>query len=353
MAIVKWITVEEANRIAKDENDRYDFEKQLGRGSFGTVLKARDREMEGKPVAVKLVGAKKNLWTRMLKKKEISIQIKGARQEKDLLLQIQHENVVEFERFYQFSGKSGLEGLAIVMEFCEGGNLQSHLEEMSKNGLKLDIGERVTWYKQLTDGLSFIHSRKIVHRDLKPLNILLDNHGNLKIADVGLAKAIWDVKTANQELPVEGTYHQYMSTVTGTPPYMAPEVWQGHYQMSSDVFSLGLMFVVLSEMPNTPIPKAHWQGDDYCLGQLMVIERSVQIAMPTQSLHCHLATPVELKLFDEMLQYDYHHRINIVDVIRGVKKIEAHYCTKSTASDHVDLHVTMEDKEEDKGCIAC
>ena len=54
--------------------------------------------------------------------------------------------------------------------------------------------------------------------------------------------------------------HQYMSTVTGTPPYMLPKVWQGHYYMSSDVFSLGLIFVVLLEVPDTPIPNYHWQG---------------------------------------------------------------------------------------------
>ena len=119
-----------------DDSDRYDFVEELGRGSFVTVLKARDSE-SGKFVAIKLVGAKKNLWARILRKKEISSQIVDATQEKDLLVQVQHENVVAFERFYQFAGKSGLEGLAVVMEFCEGGNLQNVVEDMSVNNLKL------------------------------------------------------------------------------------------------------------------------------------------------------------------------------------------------------------------------
>ena len=168
---------------------------------------------------------------------------------------------------------------------------------------------------------------------------------------MGLAKAVWDVKTANQEVPVEGTYHQYMSTVTGTPPYMAPEVWQRHYHMSSDVFSLGLVLVVLSEVPDTPIPIAHWQGDLYCLGQLMVVERSVQTTLPTQTLHCRLATPVELKLFDKMLQHNHHYRISTGDVMREVKNIEARYCTKNTAGDHTDLEESSEGGKKAR-CLA-
>ena len=61
-----------------------------------------------------------------------------------------------FERFYQITGKSGLEVLAIVMEFCEGENLQNVLENMSVTNLRMVMEERVTWYKQLTEGLSFI-----------------------------------------------------------------------------------------------------------------------------------------------------------------------------------------------------
>ena len=75
MASIKWILVEETNRLAKDDSDRYDFEEELGRGFFGTVFKARDSKSGGKLVAIKLVGAKKNLWARILKRKERSSQL--------------------------------------------------------------------------------------------------------------------------------------------------------------------------------------------------------------------------------------------------------------------------------------
>ena len=66
------------------------------------MLKACNSESGGKLIAIQLVGAKKNLWARILKRKERSSQNVDAMQEKDLLIQIRHENVVAFERFYQF-----------------------------------------------------------------------------------------------------------------------------------------------------------------------------------------------------------------------------------------------------------
>ena len=72
-----------------------------------------------------LVGAKKDLWARTLKRKEWSSQIVDATKEKDLLVEIKHENVVAFERFYQFPGKSELEGLTTVTEFLRGTRRQS------------------------------------------------------------------------------------------------------------------------------------------------------------------------------------------------------------------------------------
>ena len=74
----------------------------------------------------------------------------------------------------------------------------------------------------------------------------------------------------------------------------------------------------------------------------MVIERSVQTTLPTQTLHCHLATPLELKLFDKMLLYDYRHRTDTGDVTREVEIIEANYCMRRTADDLVDIEETME-----------
>ena len=64
------------------------------------------------------------------------------------------------------------------------------------------------------------------------LETLVDDAENLKIADVGIAKALCDEQGTSVQ--------EYMETVAGTPLCMAPEVWEGHYARSSDVFSLGL-----------------------------------------------------------------------------------------------------------------
>lgn len=272
------ISVEEANQNAQGEGNRYLFQKELGRGSFGTVLKALDRET-GKEVAIKIIRAKKRLFAMVFKRKAASAALQGAQQEKDLLEELRHKNIVAFKGSYEFEwGLRGV-GLAIVMQFYANNNLQYYLEKLAPHEKRVDFCKRIRWYKQLASGLEFIHSKGIVHRDLKPPNILLDDNENLKIADVGVAKAVctddeWD--SGGQHRLLDSTCHQYMSTLTGTPPYMAPEMWAGHYQMSSDVFSLGLIFVMISETPNPPIPVSLWKGQYHCIGQLMSTEESVK-----------------------------------------------------------------------------
>ena len=61
-------------------------------------------------------------------------------------------------------------------------------------------------------------------------NILVDSNYNLKIGDVGLAKAIWDIESDSGEHK-DMTFERYMSSVAGTPLYMAPEVWRGEYHL--------------------------------------------------------------------------------------------------------------------------
>lgn len=82
------------------------------------------------------------------------------------------------------------------------------------------------WFKQLLEGLTFLHEQKIMHRDLKPANLLLDEFDNIKIADFGLAKHDEVVNTLG----------------TGTPLYKAPEVYiYVNYDERCDVWSAGLI----------------------------------------------------------------------------------------------------------------
>lgn len=310
--------VEEANADATD-GGKYTFECVLGKGSFGTVLKART---EGdRQVAVKIVKAKKSLLAFFTKRKPSALT--DAQQEVDLLLQLKHPSVVSLETCYEFKGRHGVMGLCMVMEYCSNGSLQTRLEHLVQESQRLDIDARCRWYKQLSSALHFIHSKSIVHRDIKPPNILLDAHDEIKMADVGLAKVVWDVRSQVKELPEDTTFLQYMSTITGTPTYMAPEIWEEHYKMPSDVYSLGLVFLMISELPLPPIPCGHWETRNNCLGVITHQHEAARKVPPTSLITPPVqhSTPSEIELFDDMLQHDYHQRPNMEGVIAAIDGI--------------------------------
>ncbi|KAA6394134.1 MAG: putative CAMK family protein kinase [Streblomastix strix] len=121
--------------------------------------------------------------------------------------------------------------LFIVFEYCSKGNLRVQINLMKTMSLK---DKKILCYKytfQVLSGLCFLHSLGIIHRDLKPENILIDDNGNAKIADFGLARRM--------ERP------SYFTTA-GTKAYGSPESLNtGRMTIKSDVYSLGL---IVSEM---------------------------------------------------------------------------------------------------------
>ena len=318
----------EANSCASN-NGQFQFRSLLGKGSFGTVLEAWDSKAE-EQVAIKIVKAKKSLLHFIRRRRPTALT--EARQEVDILLQLQHPHIVALKIFYEFKGKHGLMGLAMVTEFCAKGSLQMYLDEMAETDDHPSKDLCIKWYKELSQGLEFIHKRNIVHRDLKPPNILLNSNDTIKIADVGLAKVMWDLKSECNELPEDSTFHQYMNTITGTPPYMAPEVWKEHYHMSSDVFSLGLVFVMISEVPHPPIPRGLWSTHENCLGVLMYKYPDCCEKKPTEVLTPCLqhSNSTEIKLFDDMLQHEYHKRPDMNAVYLAIEDIEKSYAIKET-----------------------
>ena len=125
----------------------------------------------------------------------------------------------------------------IVLEYAEGGELFDFIADTGK------LDEKMTryYFKQLLDGLEFVHNRGFCHRDLKPENLLLDSHGNLKIADFGFAA------------PAKGTDNQgNLRTQCGTVSYMAPEILlrRPYKGPQVDVFSAGsMLFIMFSACP--------------------------------------------------------------------------------------------------------
>ena len=308
------MSVSEANSRASNEK-RFVFQSILGQGSFGTVMKAKDK-VTGDLVAIKIVKAHSSLLDRILKRR--SKELTEAHQEVDILLKLSHKNVLHMESYYEFSVKFKEVGLCIVTEYCSNGNLQQFLS--SSDHSKPERDDCLNWYSQLTSGLAYIHSKGIVHRDLKPPNILITSSNDLKIADVGLAKAVWDLKTESNEAPSNTSFLHYMSSITGTPCYMAPEVWEEHYNTSSDVFSLALIFIMIREAPSPLLPVGKWSEQTDSVGLLLYWYPDSRLKEPVSlfSPYLSVSSQQEELLFNKMLQYDYHKRPTLQEIMTDI-----------------------------------
>ena len=303
-----------ANTYATN-NGIYHYSKILGRGGFGVVLKAQD-QIQVRMVAIKIILAEKS-WIQFLLGGTPAAAEAGQK-EANMLTNLKHVNVIAIRDHFKFEvTRKWAAGFAIVMDYCSKGNLQSHLEQLICCGIhSLNSTKKEQWCQQLATALAFIHQQEVVHRDLKPENILIDEAENLKIADVGIAKAICDKQGTSIE--------KYMQTVIGSYWYMAPEVWGKHYTRSSDVFSLGLVMFVICELPDPLKPIVYFPSHmDHCaLGKLMY---SVIFApnMPvTLLLNTNRCTSDEKMLLNDMLQYEYRNRPTASGVIKKLKIME-------------------------------
>lgn len=225
--------------------DDYIVGQQLGSGHYAVVKEARNR-LTGDIVAVKIFHPNKT--SSNSKEDEAKLQ-----QEMDLLLSINHPNIVKFISRYVEPVNEHTMSTFLVLEKVNSGELFQRIV----NKLKLREDETRGLFKQLLSGLQYLHENNIIHRDIKPENILLDISPRIssdqrqtgpwdeneidirvKIADFGLAKFIGELKFTN--------------TLCGTPAYVAPEILsnQRNYTTKVDIWSAGvLLYVCLCGFP--------------------------------------------------------------------------------------------------------
>ena len=161
-------------------------------------------------------------------------------QEAKLASSLNHRNIVTIYDI-DTANADGQPVDFVAMEYVPGKTLDKLI---GRKGLRLT--DALHFATQIADGLAAAHRAGIIHRDLKPANIIVNDDGNLKILDFGLAKLV-EREEADAWAPTQSVHLETAGgTVAGTIAYMSPEQAEGHsVDERSDIFSLG---AVLYEM---------------------------------------------------------------------------------------------------------
>jgi eukaryotic-like serine/threonine-protein kinase len=222
---------------------KYKVLSTIGSGGFGTVYLAEDTWID-KKVALKVPHKQGLDFAELLR-------------EPRLLATLSHPNIVSI-----LTAERQENVFFIVMEFVPGETLEAIL---SREG-PLDIPLALDYTCQICNAVDHAHRQGILHRDLRPSNVLVTGNGLLKVADFGTSRFL--------EIAAHGT------TVIGSPPYMAPEQFQGKAVFASDIYSLGVtMYQMLTGvLPyDTPSPS---DLDRLIRGELLTAPRLKNAKIP-------------------------------------------------------------------------
>ena len=191
----------------------YDLDNVLGKGNFA-IVRLGVHKLTKTKVAVKIVD-KADLDADNLKK--ISREI-------EIMRKLSHRHIIQL---YQVMETESM--IYIVTEYAANGEIFDHLVQ---NG-RMSEGEACRVFTQILSSVKYCHSHGVVHRDLKAENLLLDCDNNIKLADFGFS---------NFYSP-----NDLLSTWCGSPPYAAPELFEGKQYVGpkADIWSLGVVLYVL------------------------------------------------------------------------------------------------------------
>jgi serine/threonine-protein kinase len=199
---------------------KYRIVEPLGSGGFGTVYLAEDTWID-KRVALKVPHRQNLDFGELLR-------------EPRLLASLNHPNIVTV-----ITAEKQDNVFFIVMEYVPGDTLEAIIGERGA----LELTEALDFTCQIANAVDHAHRQGVIHRDLRPANVFVTAKGLLKVGDFGTSRFL--------EIAAHGT------TVIGSPPYMAPEQFEGRAVFASDLYSLGIsMYQMLAgTLPyDTPSP---------------------------------------------------------------------------------------------------
>ena len=253
-------------------NDEYKFGETLGEGSFGTVRRAVHKQT-GQERAIKIFKKRQQDERKLLL-------------EVNILSKLTHPNIMEIYEFYEDKAN-----FYIVSELCKGGEL---FDKITEKGCFKEA-EACPIMLQIVSAICYSHSNRIVHRDIKPENIMLEKTNNdnllIKLIDWGGARYF--------------SKNKKMSTIKGTPYYIAPEVLKEVYDEKCDIWSIGVIFYVL--LCGYP----PFNGDTDI--EIMQNVQRGQFFFPEEEWD--VISPEAKDLIRKMLTYDPAKRISAKDIL--------------------------------------
>jgi len=207
---------------------RYHIDHLLARGGMGEVYLGRVEGAHGftRPIVIKVIR------TELLANERVALMFVD---EARIAASMHHRNIVQIIDFDLFDG-----GAFLVTEYVAGCDLRTLLHHL-RTAPEFEIA--VTILAELATGLDAAHDARdgegtplnLVHRDVSPSNVLLGIHGEVKVADFGVAKAR------------SRSYHTVSGSIKGKAPYMAPEQILGEpIDRRADIFSLGVLLFELT-----------------------------------------------------------------------------------------------------------
>jgi len=206
----------ESRPLSGGSVEDYAIGKQIGQGAYATVSFGLHKETNRK-VAVKIYEKYKLLDPQ--RKKSVRCEIR-------LMERMRHPNIVNFHEALDTPKQ-----IFLVMDFLGGGSLHHYLKK--RPGRRLEDHQAKRLFYQVCQGIRYLHDRHIVHRDVKLENLLLDEHGTVKIIDFGFSTIVPPGKK--------------LKIFCGTPSYMAPEIVsrKEYSGFCADVWAMGVLLYAL------------------------------------------------------------------------------------------------------------
>ncbi|ESL07536.1 serine/threonine protein kinase [Trypanosoma rangeli SC58] len=198
---------------------KYRKVKSIGKGSFGEAVLVRSKT-DGKRYVVKAI---ESASMTAKEKRDVQNEIR-------ILSAVNHPNIVRYHEHFEDGTL-----IFIIMEYAEGGDLNSRIKEAKKNDPLKPFEPKLAmfWFLQICMALKYLHDNHILHRDLKTANVFLTSRNVVKLGDFGISTVLQNTMACAK-------------TVCGTPYYFSPELCQNRpYNNKSDVWALGVVFYEL------------------------------------------------------------------------------------------------------------